>query len=127
MEYAHAPFPMETLTWPTKIEMFPISVYTLPVSSVIGFAETVADAPAEPLVLVGVALLVAVERSTVVVVPGSCRRPRKAATPGEPVAVVADVETEVPGLTVEVGLAVEVTMDVAEDCERRERSEGSER
>jgi hypothetical protein len=99
-----SPSPMETFTWPTKMDTFPISVVTLPVSRVIGLPVSVADAPAE----MDVDVPVAVERSTVVVV--SARRP------GFWVTVVAVCVTDVPGLTVEVAVPVEVEMERAELC-----------
>ena len=62
-------------------------------------------------------VLGAVESSTVDVVPESCRRPRKAATPEDAVAlvVVAGDDTELLVLAVGVGLAVEVELSGTED------------
>lgn len=73
--------PMDTFTWPTKISMSPISVYTLPAPRPIEPAETVAVAVAPmdvpSLVLVGET--VTVESSLVVVVlEPSCLRSRAA-------------------------------------------------
>lgn len=91
----------------------PISIHTLPALSEIGPAETVADALTE--ILVGVPG--AVERLTADVVPESCRRPRKVATPEDAVmlVVVAGDDMELLVLVVRVGLAVEVGVFATED------------
>ena len=90
------PDPTDTFTFPTKIEMFPISVITFPVSRVIGLPPTPTVPPTPALVLVEVAM-----PSDVVV----SRLPRLFTI------VVEVCVTEIPGLTVDVGPAVEVVID----------------